>query len=543
MLGELAGAEAADQFADNFDAKTRTGELEYFSTDPSFVWDEPARNANAHRFDRCPKGFEDHYYAAYETAARERVLELIWLFDGTWIVRTVPSFHSCRSAKSALVWICLESLPFARRSIKRKLRSEFTKRTPANDRRIRSDLVLSDRRGSRHSPRIPVFSAHYQPWLQAQRADAENGDHEVLDRAMKTRQKQAIDICAGAGGLSLGLRRAGWSVRGVERNPDAVESYHENVGRCVLSDLRDYHPLSPVDLVCGGPPCQPFSDAGLREGTAREDGRLWEEQLRIAIEGNAAAIMLENVRGFATWRDHTCKKEPPPQMQRKCNCRLFIEYVREELLRRGGYHTSWRLLNAADYGVPQKRLRVFMVGFRDVSTLARWKWPLPTNAPPGDLFFDSYRTVREVLELPSGEYLTGRREGAKGWQGERMVDVDAPAPTVGTRNNAEWIAPRTIDRPANTVCVGSKGSGGEPFANQKYRTRMQKELAEAGINEGAARMGVEQLAVLQGFPSTFRFFGNVESRCRQIGNAVPPPLGEALGERCFPRWNEGRAKG
>lgn len=357
-----------------------------------------------------------------------------------------------------------------------------------------------------------------------------------------------LDLCCGAGGWSLGAKLAGWEVEGVDLNMDAVATYQANVGPCVCADIHHLRGMprrglcvgggaeSAIDvieadirLVIGGVPCQPYSIAGKREGDAHEDGTLWLEWLRIAVELQAEAIALENVRGFATWDNGR-----------------FIRHVTQTVESKG-FHTAWQVLDAADYGVPQHRDRVFLVGFRSPEARARFRWPEPTHGPPGHLWLPRYRTVRDALGIPPGEYRAGRREGAKGWQGERMLDVDEPSPTVGT------TCQEMLDRPA--PCITSKGHDtgrdaerpsrrpiaelravldGSGLLDRPSTIATEARLAPPGHHECSRRegtnirLGPAELAVLQGFPLDFRFSGNKTSQYRQIGNAVPLALGGAV---------------
>lgn len=311
---------------------------------------------------------------------------------------------------------------------------------------------------------------------------------------------RAIEICAGAGGLSLGLTRAGFDVLGVENNSDAVATHVEHCGPCELADATTWHPPHDADLVCGGIPCQPFSSAGKRLGLEDERGRLWVHLCRIADEARARALLIENVRGLTTTRDETGT--------------TALRYLLQQLAARG-WHTAHQILDAADYGVPQHRDRVFIVGFRDERALRAFRWPEPTHAPRGNLLgLPHYVSVREALGL-QGAYRHGRDEGAKGWRGHRSLDVDDVAPADGGRNNAEKLAAAgVLDRAATTVDTSGRLSAVGHHTSNKA---------------GAVRLSVEQLALLQGFPPHWRFHGNKASQHRQVGNSVPPALGEAVG--------------
>lgn len=376
---------------------------------------------------------------------------------------------------------------------------------------------------------------------------------------------KAIDVCAGAGGLSLGLQRAGWDVLGVEHDADACATHRAQVGPCDHADIRTWHPPGPVDFVAGGVPCQPFSQAGQRLGTADPRGQLYLHLLRIAKEARARVIMLENVRGLI---------------------HRGLAEVRAEFERQG-WITTWALLDAANFGVPQHRRRLFLVGFR---APLPFRFPAPTHGPFGLLGLAPWVTVREALGL-SGGFAAGRLPG-KGWQGMRCLDVESPSYTVGGTVQ-ELLAP--LDRPAPCVSAGGteRGGGAEPFVNKRQRDALHgalaalalldrpapsvtaregkdgargsrggtargrgagevvRQLAAAGLldrpsttvdstngvspagnherQRKAVRLTLPQLAALQAFPPDFTFSGNLTSQYRQVGNAVPPPLGEAMG--------------
>lgn len=394
----------------------------------------------------------------------------------------------------------------------------------------------------------------------------------------------ALDCCAGVGGLSLGLIRAGFDVHGVELDAQAVSGHRKHVGSCSEADIWTYKAPWPCDLVAGGIPCQSHSFAGKRGGTLDPRGQLYVPFLRIAGEANARVVLIENVRGILTSKSAT----------HKTSSAELIDAVRAAGFR--FVHTA--LLNAVDYGVPQKRVRFFLVGFRFVEDSVQFRWPSPTHSgnPYGDL--KPWVTVRQALRLPPGQYRSGVMAHAKGktYQGFRLIDVDRPAPTVGCANNADLL-----DQPAGTVTSGDASAA---FRSAKYRKQLREELSlldqpaptittrnydesadpknpkrrplvalrdaiaaesvvlrgedsaerleAAGLidrpattvdgsgrlsapghhksnKSGAVRMTPAQLAILQGFPEDFTFEGNKRQQHRQIGNAVPPPLAHAVG--------------
>jgi DNA (cytosine-5)-methyltransferase 1 len=342
--------------------------------------------------------------------------------------------------------------------------------------------------------------------------------------------------------MGLGLHMAGWTGTGMELDADAVATHLANVGPCLLADITTASAPHGADLVAGGVPCQTFSVAGKQAGFDDPRGQLFASLLRIGVEAGARCILLENVRGLVS-----CGALP----------------VILQAFRAAGYEPVHALLCAADYGVPQNRVRLFIAGFRCADDLARFQWPAPSHGSPGNLYgLPRWRTVRDALALPAGDYAHGPLPHARksGSQGMMVVNVDAPSRTVAGRNNADLL-----DRPAHTVSAGGTASGGaEPFANAGYRKRLAAAMATAldrpsptvtaseyksaphfgsrGAVTGARRAGdrllpalgvtrmtVAQLAALQSFPAGFAFTGNLSSQHRQCGNAVPPLLARALG--------------
>lgn len=391
---------------------------------------------------------------------------------------------------------------------------------------------------------------------------------------------RALDVPAGCGGFSLGAHRAGCEVRGVELDADACETHRANVGPCDHADMREYHPDAPYDIVIGGVPCQSFSLAGKRGGMRDPRGELYQHLVRIAVEANARAVVLENVRGLLSWRDVDTGASA-------------IDVITTEMRRHGFAHVSRCVLNAKHYGVPQSRQRIFVVAFREAVT---FRWPGPTHAERGNVLgLAPYVTVREALGLGPGAFAADAG-GRDSWQGMRSIDVDGPAYTVGTRNNADKLSPLdsvspcvsategrsnndgksgggkarmrragdvlnphlgpgVLDRPAQTISAGGTGGGGaEPLVSRAYRKAFTEAMLDSvsraviategddgnrGAQGGTARgrgassslggrLTYRQCATLQGFPADFEFTGNAGSRYRQAGNAVPPALGEAV---------------
>lgn len=332
----------------------------------------------------------------------------------------------------------------------------------------------------------------------------------------------AIDLFAGAGGLSLGLMAAGFRVLcALDSDPQAVETYRSNIGPHAIcgdisavgrDELLSGRYRSRVDLVAGGPPCQGFS---IKRGRDPKDSRnnLLFEFLRIVGEVHPRFFLIENVPGLVSRRG-----------------RRFLDIALSEAARQG-YHCHVAVLNAAAFGVPQLRERAFVIGEQPVRGRVFFEFPRPTLAP------DSYQTVRAAIgDLPSppedgkphSQIANHYREARlSALNRERLVHIppgggrehlpsrlrlrchqDTPGIRhVDTYGRLAW------DEPAVTLTARFDSFTRGRFAHpEEHRT--------ITLREGAR---------IQTFPDDFMFIGNREQVARQIGNAVPPLLAKAIG--------------
>ena len=298
-----------------------------------------------------------------------------------------------------------------------------------------------------------------------------------------------VEICAGAGGQALGLAMAGFvHVALVEYEADYCNTLKQNrpEWNVICADVRNFNgkPYEGVDLLAGGVPCPPFSIAGKQLG--KDDERdLFPEALRLIKEIKPRAVMLENVRGFLD--------------------NGFSEY-RQYILKsieKLGYDTQIKLLNASDFGVPQLRPRVVIGGIRREENRN-------FTYPRGDSQIAP--TVGNTLYDLMAE---NKWKGAKKWA-----------------QNANKIAP--------TLVGGSKKHGGPDLGPVRARNAW----AELGVDgrgvanmapepdfEGMPRLTSRMLARIQGFPDTWTFGKKKTAACRMIGNAFPPPVAKAVGEK------------
>lgn len=298
-----------------------------------------------------------------------------------------------------------------------------------------------------------------------------------------------LEICAGAGGQSLGLELAGFDhLAAVEIDPDACETLRLNRPdwNVVEADVHHYEASSlsgRVDLLAGGVPCPPFSIAGKQLG-ADDERDLFPQALRLVEECNPVAVMLENVRGLSSAR--------------------FAGYRQQVLdrLQELGYQADWQVLNSSEFGVPQLRPRFILVAMKP-KAFEHFEWPRAVRTPP---------TVGEKL---------GDLMAARGWPG-----------AAAWAKQANGIGP--------TLVGGSRKHGGPDLGPTRAREGWKKlgvngiGLADEAPGPGEAvnhlpKLTTEMAAVVQGFPSGWIFSGRKTARYRQIGNAFPPPVALAVG--------------
>lgn len=332
-----------------------------------------------------------------------------------------------------------------------------------------------------HSSTPPVPTL-FEMCVSSSPATLEGLNYDPGDSAMSG---FSLELCAGAGGQALGLECAGFEHAGlVEIDTSACNTLRLNRPSWIVheEDLNgfDGRLYKGVDLLAAGFPCPPFSIAGKQLGS-NDERDLFPAGLRIINEVQPKAVMIENVRGILS-----------PQ---------FDDY-REKIdnqLKKMGYMTAWKLLNAADYGVSQLRPRVVIVALRS-QYASHFKWPEPRKAAP---------SVGVLLQ----DLMSSR-----GWKGAEQWC-----------KHAATIAP--------TIVGGSKKHGGPDLGP----TRAKKSWAALGVdglgiaNEapdedfvGMPRLTVRMVARVQGFPDQWGFWGKKTASYRQVGNAFPPPVAHAV---------------
>ncbi|MFZ4695987.1 MAG: DNA cytosine methyltransferase [Verrucomicrobiia bacterium] len=377
---------------------------------------------------------------------------------------------------------------------------------------------------------------------------------------------RCVELFAGAGGLALGMARGGFRHEAViERDHDSCETIRANQRRGVEpvrtwplfeSDVCtfDYSSLAErIDLVAGGPPCQPFSLGGKHQG--REDIRdMFPEAVRAVRELRPRAFVFENVKGllrhtFTRYFQHILLQLEFPECPQRLGESWEDHQKRLQKVKTEGrydglkYNVVADLLNACEFGVPQRRERVFIVGFRaDVGV--KWSFPQPTHSRESLLremwvtgeYWERHEVPRRARPrvperlLPSVEVLKSSIDCLclKPWQTVRDAIRGLPDPTSAKGKSipnhvfnpgARPYAGHTgsfIDEPAKTLKAGDHGvPGGENML---------------AMPDGSVRyFTVRESARLQTFPDDYVFQTSWTESMRQIGNAVPVTLAEVVG--------------
>lgn len=289
-----------------------------------------------------------------------------------------------------------------------------------------------------------------------------------------------VSLFSGAGGLDLGFQMAGHHVIWAnDLYHDAVMTYRNNIGDHIIEqDIREIpsDQIPDCDMVMGGFPCQGFSVANVGRNEQDQRNFLYLELLRVIRDKRPRFFLAENVKGILSLGRGA----------------VFARIIQDfaDL----GYNVQHQVLLAANYGVPQKRERVIIVGVRN-DVQFDFHYPIPTHARVADEEHMRWVSVGEAIgdladpdlpnNLPNHNYSTYVLN-INGYIGHRLLDPDQPSPTITARGD---------DRGGVVV---------HPHPN------------------GLRRITGREAATIQSFPLNYEFYGSLTSVYRQIGNAVPP---------------------
>lgn len=352
-----------------------------------------------------------------------------------------------------------------------------------------------------------------------------------------------VSLFSGAGGTDVGLEQAGWEpIHLSDIDADAVSTLqatqaarvkvpgrsrfylaNAQIEQADVRELgqRDVRPVGAGSswrpaLLAGGPPCQPWSSAGKQRGLDDPRGHLLAEMTRMAAELRPHFVLLENVRGLLT---------AVGPAGRPGEILSLIQSGFEEI----GYATRFAVLNAADYGAPQRRVRLYMVATADHQLP---NFPEPTHSREPMLGMQPWVTLRDVLGLvpapdeaevvlPSGdraEQISALQPGT-GIKTGGVVENNRPGGHWGYKQDC-FMA--DLDLPSRTIRAASTPDW---IREDSGRVR---------------RLTWRECAALQGFPQDWRFEGNTSSRFRQIGNAVQSVMAREIGRMILANLNTRR---
>jgi DNA (cytosine-5)-methyltransferase 1 len=374
---------------------------------------------------------------------------------------------------------------------------------------------------------------------------------------------RSVELFAGAGGLAIGMARAGFEHAAVvEWNHDSCETFRQNqqahardLERWPLfeGDARsfDYRKVGgDVMVVSGGPPCQPFSMGGKHRGQMDERD-MFPEAVRAVRELQPKAFIFENVKGllretFSSYFEYIHLQLSHPDLVRKRaesweQHRARLERHHTSNKSAAQYNVVFQLLNAANFGIPQRRERVFLVGFRSDLNI-EWSFPEKTHSADALLrdqwitgaYWERHGVAKRLRPVPPpklnqlNESGVGRLSAALApWQTVRDAISDLPDPEKKPKNGI----PNHVFNPGARSYPGHTGS---PLDEPSKTLKAGDHGVPGGENtlrrlDGSVRyFTVREAARLQTFPDDYVFHGAWSEAMRQLGNAVPVKLAEVV---------------
>lgn len=345
--------------------------------------------------------------------------------------------------------------------------------------------------------------------------------------------RDVISLFSGAMGLDIGLGKAGLNVViGQDFEPSCVETMKANGHNVLGGDIREIKPETLLELtglhvgepfmICGGPPCQPFSTAGKRLGINDPRGSLFMDFIRMIDYIRPRFFVMENVKGIVSspLKHVSTKERVKDDPEQKLGTVLDVILSEFNKL---GYKTVYGILDAVNYGVPQFRERFVLIGSRDNEDIFL---PIPTHFQMHQNPDYRWRTVGETikdLENDPGEYTP--------LSGDRKKYLHMVPEGGNWRDLPEEVIPIAMG--------GAYESGGGKVGF--YRRLSYKQPSPTITTSPAQKatmlchpkqdrpLSIKEYARIQQFPDDWKFTGTISAQYRQIGNAVPVGLAEAIG--------------
>lgn len=350
-------------------------------------------------------------------------------------------------------------------------------------------------------------------------------DTKKVEVAENTKPLNVVSLFSGAGGMDLGFR-GGFEYLGeyYDKNPfnlvfandifqQAADVYEANFGHKVerrsIADLKmDVDmPDIDVDIVLGGFPCQTFSYSGKRAGLSDERGQLYLQMIRVIDHYKPKMFVAENVDGIRNSR----KNIEGEDVDKSALSVILDDFEKH------GYNVQYRILTAADYGVPQMRRRVIIMGIRkDLGSIDNEFYPQKVFDETGEFTGRAWRTSKDGIDdlwdkvnhpnipnhtlkdISKAKFYPGKK-----MQGNNRIAENRPAPTIRAEHHGNIEA--------------------------HYRTTVEDETDMSGWR----RLSVRECARLQSFPDSFNFVTSASSAYKAIGNAVPPVMAWHIARSVF----------
>lgn len=319
---------------------------------------------------------------------------------------------------------------------------------------------------------------------------------------------RVVSLFTGCGGLDLGFERAGFDIvfaNDIEKS--VKETYEKNLGQILIKDIREIDKEkeipNQIDVLLAGIPCQPFSNAGNRGSMEDDRGSLFLQVMEVVDLKKPKVVIFENVKGFISAKDDEGVLMPE---------RLSNE------LDKHGYKTYWKLLNASEYGVPQNRQRVFIVGVRnDIEKEFSFPQPIPKTE---DL------TVGSIIDKPFPS-----DEVEEFWElSPQAIAIEKYIPAGGSWKSVPY---EELPERMKRIRDDMKRYHSPNFYRRFDRHEIMGTVTAAATPENSGilhpfkprRYTVREIARFQSFPDDFKFIGtSTPKKYKMIGNAVPPQL-------------------
>lgn len=341
----------------------------------------------------------------------------------------------------------------------------------------------------------------------------------------ENKELTVLDLFSGAGGLSLGFRNAGFKIiGGIDFNDDAIKTHHRNFPNSI-SISEDIKNLSKdffienfkyVDVIIGGPPCQGFSNANMwQRGLEDDRNKLFFEYIRVVEILKPKALLIENVPGILTKNDSYAKKA------------IY------EILSDLSYNVYSKVLLASDYGVPQDRKRAFFVAIRkdinkgfDFNNLIKKDKVTVFDAISDFYSIEQEKTLNDEI---NSEYQSLMRKNSN----NQVLNHNIKYPNEKVQNRMNHVPQGGNWRNVPEELWDRQRDNRHSSAYRRLAENKQSVTIDTGhMNYFHPLLNrvptVRESARIQSFPDDFEFIGSVTSQLRQVGNAVPPLLSEAI---------------